>query len=49
VRCEALLALLKCGPEAREAVAALAEIRGHDADAKVRDYAAKALGKIEGE
>jgi HEAT repeat protein len=47
VRCEVILALVKFGPAAKEAVPALAEMRQRDVDAKVRDYAAKALAKLE--
>jgi HEAT repeat protein len=49
VRCEAILALLKFGPDAKEAVAELTNLKLHDADAKVREYASKALVKINGE
>ena len=48
VRCEAILAVLKCGPGAREAAPALTELRQHDRDARVRDYAARALEKLPG-
>ena len=47
VRCEVILALLKFGPQAKDALPALAELRRHDPDAKVRDYASKALAKLE--
>lgn len=47
VRCEVILALLKFGPQAKDALPALAEIRRRDPDAKVRDYASKALAKLE--
>jgi HEAT repeat protein len=46
VRCEAILALLKCGPGAREAIPALAEAQQKDSDAKVRTYATKALEQL---
>jgi HEAT repeat protein len=46
VRCEVILALLKCGQAARDAVAELSQIQRQDDDARVRDYAAKALAKI---
>ncbi|SRR5260370_26509848 len=49
VRREAILALMKCGPDARAAVPALNEIRRRDPDPKVRDHAARALEKIDGE
>jgi HEAT repeat protein len=48
VRCEAILAVLKCGDEAKEAVPALTEVQRQDRDAKVRAYAAKALEKLQG-
>ena len=48
VRREAILALLKCGKEARDAVPALTEIQGRDPDAQTRTYAAKALEKLQG-
>jgi HEAT repeat protein len=47
VRCEAILALLKYGPGAQQAIPALAEVREKDREAKVRDYAAKALNKLQ--
>ena len=47
VRCEVILALLKFGPQAKDALPALAELRRRDPDAKVRDHAAKALAKLE--
>jgi HEAT repeat protein len=46
VRCEVILALVKCGPAAEEAVPALIELRDRDRDPRVRGYAAKALEKI---
>jgi HEAT repeat protein len=46
VRCEAILALLKFGPVAQEAIPSLTELRENDRDPKVRDYAAKALEKL---
>jgi HEAT repeat protein len=46
VRCEAILALLKCGPEAQEAIPVLTEIEKTDRDVRVRDYATKALEKL---
>jgi HEAT repeat protein len=48
VRCEVILALLKCGPQAEQAVPLLTEIRQRDPNARVRDYSAKALAKIRG-
>jgi HEAT repeat protein len=47
VRCEAILALLKFGPGAKDAIPALTEVRQKDRDAKVRSYAAKALVKLQ--
>jgi HEAT repeat protein len=49
VRAEAALALLRIGPAAREAVPALEEAAQKDREAKVRDYAARALEKVRGE
>jgi HEAT repeat protein len=46
VRCEVILALLKCAPDAQEAVPDLAELKMKDRDAKVRDFATKALDKL---
>jgi HEAT repeat protein len=46
VRCEAILALLKCRDAARNTVPELSEIQRNDDDAKVREYAGKALAKI---
>lgn len=47
VRCETILALLKFGPDAKSSIPALTEIRRDDPDAKVREYAGKALTKLE--
>jgi HEAT repeat protein len=47
VRREAILALVKFGPDAREAVPVLTELRQHDRDPKAREYAAKALEKLQ--
>jgi HEAT repeat protein len=47
VRCDVILALVKFGPDAKDAVPALHQIRKNDPNAKVRDYAAKALEKID--
>src|SRR5207302_5505445 len=41
VRCEAIVALLKFGSDAKEAIPALTNIQRQDRDAKVRSYAAK--------
>jgi hypothetical protein len=46
VRREAILALLKCGPAATQAVPALTVLRDHDHDATVRTYASKALDAL---
>jgi HEAT repeat protein len=46
VRREVILALVKCGPAAREAVPALEQMRQNDRDAQVRDYAGRALEKL---
>jgi HEAT repeat protein len=47
VRREAILALLKCGPAAREAAGKLTEVERKDSDATVREYADRALKKFE--
>ena len=47
VRCEVVLALVKFGPAAQEAVPALIELRDRDRDPKVRSFAAKAVDKIQ--
>jgi hypothetical protein len=47
VRCEAILALLKSGHDANQAIDALTELQRHDRDPKVREYAAKALKKLQ--
>jgi HEAT repeat protein len=47
VRCDVILAVLKFGPKAKDARLVLVEIGQRDPDAKVRDYAARALAKIE--
>ena len=46
VRSAAVLALLKIGPDAKEAVPALRKAQ-KDKDVKVRTYATKALERIE--
>jgi HEAT repeat protein len=46
VRAEVILALVKFGPAAKDAVPQLAQMQRGDADAKVRDYAGKALARI---
>jgi HEAT repeat protein len=47
VRCDVILALVKFGPDAKDAAPALDHVRKNDPNAKVRDYAAKALEKID--
>jgi len=47
VRREAILALMKYGPGAREAIPKLSELRQKDRDAQVRNYAARALQKLD--
>jgi HEAT repeat protein len=47
VRCEAILALVRYGPGAHDAVAVLTEVEQSDADAKVRAYAAKARTRLQ--
>jgi hypothetical protein len=46
VRCEAVLALLKCGQEAGETVPALTKLEKYDADSRVRGHAAQALESL---
>jgi hypothetical protein len=48
VRGEAVLALLKSGSAASEALLALAELQRKDRNAKVRSYAAQALESLQG-
>jgi HEAT repeat protein len=47
VRCEAIKAVLKCGSAAKEAITALTDLEQHDADARVRSHAAKAITKLQ--
>jgi HEAT repeat protein len=47
VRSEVVLALVKFGSAAHEAVPVLTNLRDHDPDPKVRSYAARALEKIQ--
>jgi HEAT repeat protein len=47
VRREAILAVMKTGPDAQEAVPILAEMKEKDRDSQVRAYAAKALAAIQ--
>jgi vesicle coat complex subunit len=46
VRCEVILAVVKFGPDAKQAVDDLTDLKLHDGDAKVRDHASKALAKL---
>jgi HEAT repeat protein len=46
VRCEVILALAKYGSGAKHALAGLTDVQEHDGDAKVREYAARALAKL---
>jgi HEAT repeat protein len=47
VRCEAILALLKSGRDAQQAIDPLGEMQLHDRDAKVREFAAKGLRRLQ--
>lgn len=49
VRCEAILALMKFGPSAKEVIPDLTAIYRHDPNTKVRTYAARALAKLQGD
>jgi HEAT repeat protein len=49
VRRESILALVKCGPPAKEAIPSLAELQKFDPDSKVRTCARLALNKLGGE
>jgi HEAT repeat protein len=46
VRREAIVALMKCGPQARQTEPVLAEMARGDADPQVRAAAAKAVAKL---
>jgi vesicle coat complex subunit len=46
VRCEAIVAVAKWGSEATGAIATLTEMESDDPSPEVRDYAAKALKKL---
>ncbi len=46
VRREAVLAVLKCGPDARATAPRLAELRQRDPDPAVRDCAGRVLEKL---
>ena len=48
VRCEVILALVKCGTNARETMEELTKVQRNDRDPRVRDYASKALTKLHG-
>jgi HEAT repeat protein len=47
VRCEAILALVRNAPLAREAIPVLTAMQQHDRSPQVRVYAAKALDKFQ--
>jgi HEAT repeat protein len=47
VRREAIVALMKCGTDARKCIGNLEEMRRNDPDQQVRTYAAKALEKLQ--
>jgi hypothetical protein len=47
VRRETIVALVKCGADARSALPALANLRQSDRDPKVRDYAGRAMSKLQ--
>src|SRR5260221_10908472 len=49
VRREAILAIMKCGSRAQEAIPVLAELERQDPDAQVRQFAGKAAKKLRGE
>ena len=49
VRREAILAIMKCGPRAQEAIPVLAELARQDPDAQVRQFAGKAAKKLRAE
>jgi HEAT repeat protein len=46
VRCEVILALAKYGSGAKYAIPGLSDVQEHDGDAKVREYAARAVEKL---
>jgi HEAT repeat protein len=46
VRREAILAVMKCGPDAKEAEPVLTELQQKDRDSQVRTYAGRALAGI---
>jgi HEAT repeat protein len=46
VRCEAIIAVAKFGPDGKDAMPTLTELEEHDASPKVRDYAKQALEKL---
>ena len=46
--CAAVLALLKIGPDAKEALPALENLR-HDREPTIRDHAGKAIARIRGD
>jgi HEAT repeat protein len=46
VRCEAILAILKYGPDGAAAVETMVAMQSHDPDPRVREYAGKAARKL---
>src|SRR5262245_38352935 len=48
VRIEAIIGLMKIGPPAKDAIAALENIKTKDSDAKARTYAGRAIERIRG-
>src|SRR5262249_7877407 len=46
VRCQAILALVKCGPEGRQAIPLLEGLKEKDPDTKVRQHAARAIEQL---
>ncbi len=49
VRGKSILGLTKCGAAAKSALPTLQDLKAHDPDAGVRDYAGKAIAKIQGQ
>lgn len=49
VRCEAILALVRSGPAANEAIPTLTDMKRNDRNGQVRSYAAQALTKLQGD
>jgi HEAT repeat protein len=46
VRCQAILALLKCGPAGRQGISALDKLKQKDPEIKVRQFAARAIEQL---